>query len=578
LFSQVNFPETNPLNNPEMAKVPRPAASPIERAILGIWKSALGQITFGIDDDFFELGGNSDLAEQVAEEIRDIFSIDIATDLLFNQPCIAQQAVCIEKHRRNHSVFSIPQVVRQQYYPLSYSQQRIWFYAQLEPGSALYNSTISIEITGSFEVGVFIRVIQEIVKRHEALRTVFRMVNGKPFQVILPDIPVSVQCSDLRGLSRHEQNRELSRFTIEEAQSPFDLTQGPLIRARVLQIKNDQFGLLLSIHHIASDGWSFGVLMKEIEGLYTAFQSGKPSPLKDLAVQYVDFCSWQNLRLQGEYLDSLVSYWQAKLHDIPLEINLPTDFPRPANFSFRGAGYSFLLPKDLVLALKSLCQHEAVTLYMVLLAGFQFLLRGYSGQNDFGIGTPIANRTRAELEPIIGLFINMLVIRTTISGNLSFHDYLQQVKATLLEAYAHQDLNFELLVEKLHPRRLANRSPFFQIMFILENLSLSIFQLPGIQTRINEIETATSKYDLSLYIFEHKQDDLTCKIEYATDLFKRETIQQMGAHYRLILEEIVTHPERSILDIGKDLFSEFAQSRKGVTSALIKPDREDFDL
>jgi non-ribosomal peptide synthetase component F len=461
---------------------------------------------------------------------------------------------------------------------LSFSQQRLWFYEQLEPNSALYNSTVSIEISGPLEVDLFSRAIYEIVRRHEALRTVFVMVAGEGFQSILPELSVPVQHHDLQGLEQSKQQKEVARISSEEAQLPYDLSRGPLIRVRLLQLGVEKFVAFLSIHHIVSDGWSFGILVKELESFYNAYQFEQVSPLRDLVVQYVDFCYWQRQQLQGEYLESLVDYWRGKLHHIPAEINLPADHIRPPAFSFRGASYHFTIPEPLSLALRDFSQQESVTFYMTLLAGFQLLLHRYSGQDDFGVGTPIANRTRAELEPIIGLFINMLVIRVNMAGNPVFREFLQRVKMTLLEAYAHQDLNFEILVERLHPKRLANRSPFFQVMFILENIPINSLQIPGLEISMADVDTRTSKYDLSLYVSENGRDGLACRLEYATDLFEAGTIQRMATHYCALLEEIVARPEQPIAEIGKVLFSEFSRRQDGFSAAISEQDREEFEV
>ncbi len=534
-----------------------PPRTPVERAILGIWTSILNCSQIGIDDDFFNLGGNSILADEVTGEIREVFLVNASSSRMFEFPTIAQQAgyiegLCKEKKR---TTLSIPRISRSERMDLSYSQLRLWFFEQLQPNSALYNSTLAMEMSGPLDIHALLRSLNEIVHRHEALRTTFESVAGLPFQIIAPELSLALPIIDLSESDFIEQQADIARLSYEEARQPFNLVTGPLIRTSVLRKDSENHILLLSIHHIVSDGWSFGVLMKELEVLYRTFHSRQPSPLLELPIQYVDCYDWKRQRLQGEFLDSLLGYWRKKLIDLPPTINLPIDHPRPSGFSFEGAGYNFVLPMALVRALKMICQQEGVTLYMLLLAGFNLLMYGYSRQDDFGIGTPIANRNRAEMESLIGIFINMLVIRADLSGNPTFRELLNRVKITTIEAYAHQDIPFEILVEKLRPPRGANCTPFFQVMFILENISMPTPQLPGLDIHLSEIESGTAKFDLSLYIFEQAAGTLVCKFEYATSLFAADTIKIMGNTYLRILERVVIEPDIRVLEITKDHFS-----------------------
>ncbi|HEV7376650.1 MAG TPA: condensation domain-containing protein, partial [Pyrinomonadaceae bacterium] len=335
--------------------------------------------------------------------------------------------------------------------PLSFAQQRLWFLDQLEPGSSFYNIFDTLSFDEPLDVPALERSLNEVVRRHEVLRTTFTIVNGQPVQMIAPSLKLPLQVIDLSNLSPLEKETEASRLSSEEARSPFDLSSGPLVRATLLRLGAEESVLLLTMHHITSDGWSLDVLSRELRALYAAFHEGRSSPLTELPIQYADFAVWQREWLQGEALESQLSYWKKQLTGAPSALELPTDRPRPFVPTYRGASQSHGLSEDVAVSLKALSQREGVTLFMTLLAAFNLLLHRYTHQSDIVLGSPIAGRNRAETEGLIGFFVNTLVMRTDLSGDPGFRELLGRVKEVALGAYAHQDLPFEKLVEAISP-------------------------------------------------------------------------------------------------------------------------------
>ncbi|WP_414590177.1 condensation domain-containing protein, partial [Scytonema sp. PCC 10023] len=384
-------------------------------------------------------------------------------------------------------------------------QQRLWFLDQLEPGSPFYNIPVAIHLKGWLNVPALELSLNEIVQRHEALRTTFATVAGEPVQVIAPQQQLELRMVDLSGLSAPQREMEVQSLSAREAQQPFDLAQGPLLRVTLLELGTAEYVMLLTMHHIISDGWSMGILVREIATLYTAFCEGKPSLLPELPIQYADFATWQRQWLQGEVLENQFAYWQQQLGgDFPV-LQLPTDRPRPAVQTFRGASQFLELPKNLTEALKALSRREGVTLFITLLSAFKVLLYRYTGQDDIVVGTDIANRNRSEIEPLIGFFVNQLVLRTNISGEPSFAELCNRVRETALSAYAHQDLPFEKLVQVVHPERDPSRSPIFQTKFVLQNAPMETLELPGLTLTPVEMASVTAKFDLTVSMQETQQ-------------------------------------------------------------------------
>lgn len=430
-------------------------------------------------------------------------------------------------------------------FPASFAQQRLWFLDQLEPGSPFYNIPQAISIQGDLNVEALRLTFEEIVRRHEALRTTFSVVDGSPIQVIAKSLKLSLPVIDLTSLTDSDRDVEYARLAAEEAQKPFDLIRGPLVRALLLALSAENHVLLLTIHHIVSDGWSMGVLFRELGLIYEAFAAGKPSPLPELRIQYADYASWQREFLHEDALRTQLDYWRTQLADAPPTLELPKDGQRPAIQRFRGAKVVHHLPLTLTEGLKQLSVNERVTLFMTLLAAFKVLLWRYTNQDDIIVGSPIANRTRAETEDLIGFFVNTLVLRTDLSGNPTFRDVLQRVKKVAVGAYAHQDVPFEKLVEELSPERDPSRNPLFQVSFVLQNATRSQLELSGLTLLPLEIHSGTAKFDLSLSILE-TPEGLKATWEYDVDLFAAPRIARMVQHFEILLNGVIANPAAGI--------------------------------
>lgn len=438
---------------------------------------------------------------------------------------------------------TIPPASRAGNLPLSFAQQRLWFLDQMEPGNPLYNLPGAVRLKGSLNVAALEESFNEIVRRHETLRTTFETVEGQPVQIITPTLRLALPVLDWQQLSKDEREAEILRWADQEAQQPFDLANGPLLRITLVRLNEADHVALLTMHHIVSDAWSTDVLVQELSTLYAAFSTGQPSPLPELPIQYADFAAWQRQWLQGEVLDTQLSYWQKQLSGIPV-LQLPTDRPRPRVQTFRGARRSFSLATHLTQALKALSQKEKVTLFMTLLAAFKTLLYRYTSQVDILVGSPIANRNRMETEGLIGFFVNTLVLRTDLSGNPPFRELLRRVRQVTWDAYEHQDLPFEKLVEELQPERDLSYSPLFQVKFMLEAPKVDL-RLPGLTLSFMDSENSTAKLDLSLDMHE-TASGLMGVFEYNTDLFDGTTIDRMVEHFRHLLSAIVNHPEQRL--------------------------------
>ncbi|MET0396108.1 MAG: amino acid adenylation domain-containing protein [Longimicrobiaceae bacterium] len=421
--------------------------------------------------------------------------------------------------------------------PLSFPQQRLWFLEQLEPGRPFYHIGVPVRLRGRLDRGALARALTEIVRRHEALRTGFVVVGGEPRQVVRPPFEVEIPLDECAGIPQPEV---LERIRAE-LEAPFDLERDPLVRARLLRLGDEEHVLAATLHHVISDGWSMGVFIRELTQLYEAFVEGRPSPLPDLPLQYGDFAVWQRGRLGGEVLDKQLGYWREQLRGLPT-VELPTDFPRPPVQSHRGAGLWFRVPAETNARLKAVAREEGATLFMLLLAAWQTLLLRYTGQEDLVVGTPIANRTRREIEPLIGFFVNTLVLRGDLSGDPSFRALLGRARETTLGAYAHQDFPFEKLVEELAPERDLSRNPLFSVLFALQNAPEEELELAGIKLTWQWVDSTTAKFDLMLWTHEEK-GELVCLLEYATDLFRASTAERMRGHLVALLDGIVADPD-----------------------------------
>lgn len=515
-----------------------------------IWSQLLKVKQIGIHDNFFELGGHSLLATQVISRIHHTFSIELSLRALFESPTVSDLAAKIEQQTVDSTTQNeIPSISRVGSLPLSFAQQRLWFLDQLEGQSATYNIPLALQLSGDLNVEALEAAISEIVRRHEALRTTFQMVKGEPVQVISPADPLSVSIVNLQTCSAENRPDELQRLANEVACKPFDLECDSLLRVQLFKLAPASHVLLVVMHHIVSDGWSIGIFSHELSTLYREFSQGKHSSLNTLPIQYVDFAQWQRQYLQGKVLERQLNYWRQQLADTPALSELPTDHPRPAVQSFRGETIRFSLSEQLSHKLKELSQQSSTTLFITLLTAFSVLLYRYSYSEDIVIGSPIANRNRKEIEPLIGFLVNTLPLRTDLSGNPSFSVLLKQVHQTALDAYDHQELPFERLVEELNPERDFSYHPFFQVMFVLQNATSEIIELPGIQVSAFPLKRGLSKFDLTLSVRE-QSEGLIGAFEYNCDLFNHDTIQRLAGHFQTLLEGIVANPQQPIVEFS----------------------------
>ncbi|MCL5958374.1 MAG: amino acid adenylation domain-containing protein, partial [Chloroflexi bacterium] len=522
--------------------------TPQEQIVADIWSQVLGQARVGIYDDFFDLGGHSLLATQIISRLRDVFQVEVPLRSLFDSPTVAGLAVALAEAINSGSSSTLPPLQpapRDGDLPLSFAQQRLWFIDQMEPGSPFYNIPSGLRIEGPLDREALARSLDEVVRRHEALRTTFSAVDGRASQVITPDLKLTIPLTDLRALPPAERETHAMRIATEEIQRPFDLGRGPLLRARLLRLDDEEYVAILTVHHIVSDGWSMGVLIRELAVLYEAFVHHRPSPLPELPIQYADFAYWQREWLQGESFESQLSYWKLQLAGAPHLLDLPTDRPRPAVQSYEGATQQFILPESLSRSLKALSQKEGATLFMILLAAFQTLLHRYSGQDDICVGSPIAGRNHAGVEDLIGFFINTLVLRTDLSGTPTFKQLLRRVREVALNAYAHQEVPFEAIVSALQPQRDLSVSPLFQVMFVLQNVPSPDLPTEDVTLSSLDMASPTSLFDLTLFMME-APEGLVGNVEYRTDRFDASTIARLIGHFQTLLGGIVASPDQLI--------------------------------
>ncbi len=534
-----------------------------EELLAGMFAELLGVPRVGRTESFFALGGHSLHATQAVSRVREAFGVEMPLRTLFEAPTVAALAGKVETLRSRGEAAGAPPIVqapREGHLPLSFGQQRLWFIDQLEPGSPLYNIPVALRVEGPLASAVLAASLGEIVRRHEALRTVFAERDGAPVQVILPAAPFGLPMIDLSDLP--ESRREALALTLagEEATRPFDLARGPLLRGVLLRLaapggQMDHVAAL-TMHHIVSDGWSMGILIREVTALYAAFAEGRPSPLPEPTVQYADFAVWQHSWLHGEALENEISFWRRQLAGLPPLLELPTDRPRPAVLSFRGALRPVRLPAELTRQAQTLSRREGATLFMVLLAGFQALLARCSGQQDLAVGTPVAGRNRIETEGLIGFFVNTLVLRGDLTGNLpggragepTFRELLGRVRETALAAHAHQDVPFEKLVQELTPERSLAHTPLFQVVLALQNAPFESLEIQNLRLRPVSGAGTTAKFDLLLSL-EEWSGGLLGTVEHATDLFDAATIDRLILQYERLLTAALAAPDLGVADL-----------------------------
>ncbi|MFQ4145496.1 condensation domain-containing protein [Chlorogloeopsis sp. ULAP02] len=560
---------------PKSASVTKKQAIPtqrtaVEEVLAGIWAEILGREYVGNDENFFELGGHSLLATQLISRLRDAFSVEIPLSYLFESPTIAGCAQKIQtKIRTGEKLATLPikPVNKSENLPLSFAQQRLWFLNQLHPNDDTYNIPIAVRLTGSLNITALEQSLNAVVSRHESLRTVFTTVAGQPVQNIIPAMHFTIPLVDLVVNERSLQQREAEakRIALEEAQRPFNLAQGPLLRVTLLQLDTTEYVLLLTMHHIISDLWSMAILIRELAELYTAFCQSKSLTLPDLPIQYADFAVWQREWMQGKVLETQLTYWKQQLQNAPTRLELPTDKPRPVQPTYTGTTQSFQLPKDLSNALKLLSQREDVTLSMTMLTAFNALLYYYTKQEDILIGLAIANRNRSEIEGLIGFFVNSLVLRTNLSGNPNFRELLRQTRQITLGAYAHQDIPFEKLVRELQLERDLNYNPLFQVWFAFQNVATLDIQkltlsLPNLTLSPFEVNKQRVPFDLGILLSEQSEFISGC-FEYKTDLFEPATIIRMTEQLEVLLQSVVVQPDIQLNQLIEKLHESDCQKK-----------------
>ncbi|MCA2621159.1 MULTISPECIES: non-ribosomal peptide synthase/polyketide synthase [unclassified Microcystis] len=519
----------------------------IEEMLVQIWTEILKVEQVGIYDNFFEIGGHSLLATQLVSRIRSLFKIELPLRSLFGAATVAELAHLIGQLQQQNLTLTLPPILprtKDTELPLSFAQQRLWFLDQLQPNSALYNIPMVLHFRGNLNQKALEQSLQEICDRHEVLRTNFVTIGGQPTQVI-QTTRETISVVDLQDLPIHEQEEKTQQLKQKQATQPFDLAKESLIRITLVVLSETEHLLLVCMHHIISDGWSIEVLIHELTSLYNAYTQNQPANLAPLPIQYADFAVWQKQWLQGDVLQSQLNYWQNQLTAAPPLLSLPTDHPRPAVQSFVGTQQEFSLSPKLSQALTELSHQQGVTLFMTLLAAFDALLYRYTGSGDILVGTPIANRNRSEIEGLIGFFVNTLVMRTDLSDNPSFSQLLTRVREVTMDAYAHQDLPFEMLVEALQPERDLSHTPLFQVAFVLQNTPKSEIAMTGLTVTDLPPENTTAKFDLTLAMV-NTDDGLKGVWEYNTDLFESSTIERLSGHFINLLEGIAANPQARI--------------------------------
>ena len=553
-------------------------STPTQDLVAGIWSEILGIERIGRHDQFFDLGGHSLLATQVISRVRAVFQLELPLRSLFDFPTVEGFAAAIDRavaEGEGRQIPSLLPVPRTGPMPLSFAQQRLWFLWQLAPDSPMYNISIALRITGVLEEAALRNSFDELARRHEVLRTTFPLNGDHPRQVIAPEPTHSLSVSDLRDVSPDEREAMVQSLTREEGRQLFDLSTGPLLRVRLLRIDDQEQVLLVTMHHIVSDGWSMAVLIEEMTELYTASVTGHPLPLPRLSIQYADYAIWQRKWMEGDVLEGQLDYWKKQLKDVPV-FALPTDRPRPTIQTYRGAIHSVTLSADVTNRLRILSRRRGVTLFMTLLAVLNALLKYETGHQDIVVGTDVTNRNRIEVEKLIGFFINQIVLRTTVSADLGFQELLDRVREVTLAAHAHQDVPFEMLVASLNAKRDLRYAPLFQIKLILQHVFPQPVEPPGLAMSVIDNEKTTAELDLLLN-FEESADGLSGWFEYNTDLFDAASIVRLAGHFTAIVEQVGASPDGTVEELERMLAerdrlqqTRTRQERHEVTSRNLK--------
>jgi amino acid adenylation domain-containing protein len=551
------------------ARTYTPPSTATEKAIAEIWAEVLrrtpGQIS--VDDNFFDLGGHSLLATQVISRIRRALNIELPLRTLFESPTVAALAQQAEKSAalNEPEIPPMVRVPRDQPLPLSFAQQRLWVLDRMEPNNPLYNIPRAVRLTGDLNTKALVNSLNEIVRRHESQRTTFDAgTDGEPVQVIAESFILNTPTVDLSTRPGAERQAAVREIAAKEAQTPFDLSKGPLLRATILKLDSRDHVLLLTMHHIVSDAWSAAIFFQELGVLYTAFAAGTPSPLSELAIQYADYAAWQRKFFQGKALEDQVSYWREHLKGAPPLLQLPADRRRPEVRKFEGAYEPIPVRSDVAEAVKTFCQQEGVTPFMALLAAFKALLFRYSGQEHIVLGTDIANRTTDETEKMIGFFINLLPLHTDLTGDPTFRELVARVREVALGAYAHQDIPFDKLVQDLQPERSSSHNPIVQALFVMQNIPPQQRELPGLEVTYFPTPITRSKFDVGVFMRENAKGMFQDWL-YSTELFDRSTILRMASHFENLLGQALSHPETRLSALEMRNAEEIQQMEKEKT-------------
>lgn len=552
-IDRLALPDPHPERSEAHQRGPLPR-NPLEEAVAEIWQQVLGQEKLGVRERFFEIGGHSLLAMQVISRLRAVFQVELPLRRLFETPTIEGLAQAIVQARQEEQPLIEPPITPAPRdgsgpIPISFAQQRLWILDRLDPGNTTYHMPLALRLSGPLHREALERSLSEVVKRHAILRTTFPIQDDTPVQAISPAIEAPIfPFTDLKRLPLDERIPAVIELITAEGREPFQLASGPLFRTHLIAVEDEEHVLLLTMHHIISDGWSMNILMRELSTLYLAFSSGKDSSLSPLSIQYADYAIWQRTWLQGEVLERQLNYWKKQLAGAPSLLSLPTDRPRSAIQSAHGACYAFTIAPDLTSQLQALGERAGATFFMTLLAAFQVFLSRYCNQEDIVVGTPVANRMHREIEDLIGFFVNTLVLRTNLSCAPTFLEVIQRVRQVVLDAITYQDIPFEQVVEALQPERDLGRSPLFQVMFLLQNAAQEAFDLTPLTVTEIEVEQSNAKFDLTLALTQN-QHCLEAEFEYNTDLFEQATIERMAGHFQVLLAALVQAPTQSIMTL-----------------------------
>jgi amino acid adenylation domain-containing protein len=522
--------------------------SPVEEVLTGLWAELLGLDRAGVTDHFFDLGGHSLLAARVMSRLRSAFGVEMPLRDLFEAPVLKDLAARVDAALRAGAGPAAPPLVpvsRVGPMPLSYPQERLWFLYLLEPESPAFHLGSAVRLTGALAPGALAASLGETVRRHEVLRTRYQESGDGPVQIIDPAAPLPLPLVDLGGLPEGARERELRRLAERELARPFNLTRDWPLRACLVRLSREEHAALFTLHHIAGDGWSLGLLTREVGALYAAFSTGRPPALPEPVAQYADFAVWQRGWLSGERLETELDWWRNRLSGPLPALELPQRRERPETPGFRGAACPLAVPAGLRRSLEKICRSEGATLFMTLLAGFKALLHLETGQEDLLVATNVANRDRGEIEGLIGFFVNNLVLRTSLSGDPGFRELVRRVRDVTLGAFVHQEVPFEKVLEAVHPRRQTAFAPLFQAMFLLDNFPMAAQQAGGLEIAPLELEARTASFDLTLRLRE-EEGGLSGALQYDTDLFPEAVMERMAEHYLALLHSVAEDPDRPL--------------------------------